>query len=204
MGNLTSAQSLGQILAVLRNSASVLWRLEAKFKGVEIRGQVQMIGRPLISVSKNSRMVFEDGVKIASSVRGNTLGCFQPSVLRTLGPGAEVLLGKNVGISATVLCAGIGISIGEETIIGSGAVIIDNDFHFPKGEWSWGDEYQKNARPIKIGRGVFIGARAIVLKGVTIGDRAIVGAGAVVTRDVPAGQKVGGNPARLLISSGPD
>jgi acetyltransferase-like isoleucine patch superfamily enzyme len=43
-----------------------------------------------------------------------------------------------------------------------------------------------------IGRGVFIGARAIILKGVTIGDRAIVGAGAMVTKDVPAGRIVVG------------
>jgi acetyltransferase-like isoleucine patch superfamily enzyme len=201
MRNLTFAQSLGQILAVVRDSTTIFWRLEAKFKGVEIRGKVQMIGRPLISVAKNSRIIFEDGVKIASSVRGNTLGCFQPSVLRTMNSDAEIFLGKNVGMSATVICAGVKISIGEETIIGSGAMIIDNDFHVPKGEWSWGDECKKNARAIKIGRGAFIGARAIILKGVTIGDRAVIGAGAVVTKDVSAGQIVGGNPARPVNSS---
>ena len=55
-----------------------------------------------------------------------------------------------------------------------------------------------DARPVRIGRGCFIGARAILLKGVTLGDRAIVGAGAVVTRDVPAGHIAVGNPARIL------
>ena len=49
-----------------------------------------------------------------------------------------------------------------------------------------------------IGRGVFVGAHAIILKGVTIGDRAVVGAGAVVTQDVPARQLAVGNPARIL------
>ncbi|SPT66473.1 acetyltransferase [Aeromonas salmonicida] len=45
---------------------------------------------------------------------------------------------------------------------------------------------------------VWIGGGAILLPGVTIGREAIVGAGAVVTRDVPAGARVVGNPARIL------
>ena len=77
-------------------------------------------------------------------------------------------------------------------------MILDNDFHVPAGTWGWENEVQKNARPIQIGRGVFIGARAILLKGVRVGDRAVIGAGAVVTHDVEAGQTVAGNPARIV------
>jgi maltose O-acetyltransferase len=52
--------------------------------------------------------------------------------------------------------------------------------------------------PVQIGRRVFIGARAVILPGVTIGDDAIVGAGSVVTRDVEPGMLAAGNPARVL------
>ncbi len=52
--------------------------------------------------------------------------------------------------------------------------------------------------PIRIGRNVWVGAKATILKGVTIGDNAIVGANSVVTRDVPAGATVAGAPAREL------
>jgi acetyltransferase-like isoleucine patch superfamily enzyme len=45
---------------------------------------------------------------------------------------------------------------------------------------------------------VFVGARAIILKGVTIGDRAVIGAGAVVSKDVPAGHIAAGNPAKTF------
>jgi acetyltransferase-like isoleucine patch superfamily enzyme len=48
------------------------------------------------------------------------------------------------------------------------------------------------------GNHVWIGMRAMILKGVTIGDGAVVAAGAVVTRDVPARALVGGVPARVL------
>jgi maltose O-acetyltransferase len=51
-------------------------------------------------------------------------------------------------------------------------------------------------RPVTIGANVWIGAAAIILPGVTVGDDAIVGAGAVVTRDVPGGATVVGNPAK--------
>ncbi len=52
--------------------------------------------------------------------------------------------------------------------------------------------------PIVVGENAFIGARAFIFPGVTIGKNAVVGACAVVTRDVPDGVVVAGNPARSL------
>ena len=52
--------------------------------------------------------------------------------------------------------------------------------------------------PVRIGNDVWIGAHAVVLKGVTIGDGAVIAAGAVVTKDVPAGVIAGGMPARVI------
>ncbi len=54
----------------------------------------------------------------------------------------------------------------------------------------------EGAKPIRIGNNVWLGGGAVVLAGVTIGDDAVIGAGSVVTRDVPAGAVVVGNPAR--------
>ena len=49
-----------------------------------------------------------------------------------------------------------------------------------------------------IGNNVWVGAQAVILKGVTIGDDSVVGTSAVVTSDVPAGVVVAGNPARIV------
>ena len=54
------------------------------------------------------------------------------------------------------------------------------------------------AKPIHIGKRVWLGANVTVLQGVTIGDNAIVAAGAVVTKDVPANAIVGGVPAKVI------
>lgn len=192
------AQLLGRANQFRRLQISRLWVAEARFKGASIASSAQFWGRPITSVAAGSRLVLEDGVIVSSAPRSAVLGCIQPSVLRTMAHGAELVLSRNVGITAAVLCAGLSIRVGEETLLGAGAMIFDNDFHAPEGAFGWRNEYIANARPVVIGRGAFIGARAIVLKGVTIGDRAVVGAGAVVTKDVPPGHRAVGNPARIL------
>ena len=55
----------------------------------------------------------------------------------------------------------------------------------------------EGGRPIRIGNNVWIGGASIILPGVTVGDDAVIGAGSVVTRDVPAGVVVVGNPAKV-------
>jgi carbonic anhydrase/acetyltransferase-like protein (isoleucine patch superfamily) len=192
---MSTALLIGSGLAWLRVLPSILWRAEARFKGVECASSVRFVGRPLISHAPDSKMILAEGVQINSALRANVIGCFQPTVLRTVTPGSWLELHKDVGVSGAVIVAGNSVIIGEGTIIGSGAMILDNDFHAPNGQWNWSLDCQTNSRPIRIGRGVFIGARAIVLKGVTIGDRAIIGAGAVVSKDVPAKAIAVGNPA---------
>jgi len=197
MPNRSWSENLGRLLNAGRGCFSVLWLLEARLKGCSLGNGVKCSGRPLISVARGSRLTIGDGVSINSTLRSNPLGCFQPSVLRTLCPQSELVLEPRVGMSASVICAAISIRIGEGTILGSGALILDNDFHHPVKNFGWDCDPAHGARPVSIGRGVFIGARAIVLKGVTIGDRAIIGAGAVVTGDVPARHLAVGNPAQI-------
>jgi maltose O-acetyltransferase len=85
------------------------------------------------------------------------------------------------------------VTIGEGTQIGPAVQIYAADHPRDPVQRKSGLEL---GRPVRIGRNAWIGGGAIVLPGVTIGDDAIVGAGSVVTRDVPAGATVRGNPAR--------
>jgi acetyltransferase-like isoleucine patch superfamily enzyme len=138
-------------------------------------------GRPYLFRTKNSKISIGDHVCLNSYLRSNPLGCARPVSLCTTAPGAEIILGPRVGLSSTAVCAALRIEIGADTFVGADAMIFDNDFHAPVGEWGWGPPAPDNPRPIKIG-----------------GDRAIVGAGAVVTKDVPAHHIAVGNPARVF------
>lgn len=60
------------------------------------------------------------------------------------------------------------------------------------------NKQEELAKTVTIKKGAWIGARAIILPGVTIGAGSIIGAGAVVTKDVPALSVVAGVPARVI------
>lgn len=87
------------------------------------------------------------------------------------------------------------VHIGDGTLIGPGVQIICADHHRDVALRRVGIEI---AKPVSIGRDVWIGAGALIMPGVTIGDAAIIGAGSVVTRDVGTGATVVGIPGRAL------
>jgi len=155
-------------------------------------------GMPVIRWTPGSRLNIGRRFTALSLSRYNEIGVIQPVVLSTLDAGAEIIIHDDVGVSGCSISSRIRVEIGAGTLIGSGALIMDHDAHalpLP------GDGGDIGAAPVTIGRHVFIGARAIVLKGVSIGDHAVIGAGAVVTRDVPAHARAAGNPARILPST---
>lgn len=177
-----------------------LWRCELRLVGVTSASPPILCGRPIVSRFEGSTIEFGRTVCLDSSRRNNPLGGEKPCVLRTMNKQARILLGDRVGLSSATIVSGNSIQIGSDTLLGAGCMILDNDFHVPSGSFAWKTEYSSNSRPVSIGRGCFIGARAIILKGVTLGDRVVVGAGAVVTRSFPSGSVIGGNPAGLLQS----
>ncbi len=108
-----------------------------------------------------------------------------------------ISLGQAVFINRfTVLDAAEHIEIGAYTMIGPLCFLTDHDHGTEPGTLS--RDQEPVVAPLIIGSNVWIGAGALILKGVTIGDNAVIGAGAVVTRDVAPGARVVGVPARAL------
>lgn len=124
-------------------------------------------------------------------------GCGRDVAIRTpfsVDYGGNIVLGDGVFLNyGCVLLDVCAITIGDGTQVGPGVQIYAADHPRDPELRRQGLEC---GRPVTIGRNVWIGGHAILLPGVTVGDDAVIGAGAVVTRDVPDGVTVAGNPAR--------
>ena len=104
----------------------------------------------------------------------------------------KVKIGENVTIMNNVLFMGAGgIEIGDNSLLAAYVKVISND-HDPY------DLPTITCLPVKIGNNVWIGAGAMILKGVSIGNHAIVGGASVVNKDVPDFAVVVGNPAKIV------
>jgi acetyltransferase-like isoleucine patch superfamily enzyme len=109
--------------------------------------------------------------------------------------GRRLRFGRNVFVNhgCTAMDTG-GIEIGDDVMIGPNVHLISSGHPLdPETRRT-----EITTAPIRIGRGVWIAAGAMVLQGVTVGDDAVVAAGAVVTRDVPPRTLVAGVPARVV------
>ena len=104
----------------------------------------------------------------------------------------QVTIGENVFINhgLTVMAAG-SITIEDGVMIGPEAALLTANHDF-------NNLMVLKCKPIVIKKGAWIGARAIILPGVTVGEGAIVASGAVVTKDVEPRSIVGGNPAKVI------
>ena len=148
-----------------------------------------LVAKDFFPATKPARFAMgeESKLKINGNVR------IGGGVMLEIFKNASVEIGKNVCINSnTTLIATTNLKIGDNTGIAWDVEIVDTDFHQISREGA------VMASPIEIGSHVFIGNRAIIMKGVKIGDGAVVAAGAIVTKDVPPHCLVGGVPAKII------
>jgi acetyltransferase-like isoleucine patch superfamily enzyme len=143
-------------------------------------------------------------VKLGKNVRifgfTNLYGCEIGDDVK-IGTFVEIQKGSKIGnrckvSSHTFICEGV--TLEDEVFVGHN-VVFTND-RYPRA--TAGGKLQTEADwvciPTLVKRGASIGSGAVLLCGITIGENAMIGAGSVVTRDVPAGATVAGNPARIV------
>lgn len=133
-------------------------------------------------------------IRLAALIRNQGAGCVchwnaEIKYPERIQLGDRVIIGVNVTLGA----AG-GIRLGNNVRLSRDAILETAGLDFGGGE----PPYSHIHNPIQLDDGVWVGARAIILGGVTIGRNAVVAAGSVVTKDVPPGATVAGVPARII------
>lgn len=157
------------------------------------------LGLPIIQAYDPGSIALGDSVVLCSRSEDTALGVSHPVVLRTLAAGATIRIGDDVGMSGGTICAMVSVTIGRGCLIGADVTIVDTDFHpIASRARRYARSGAGDSSPVTIGDNVFIGASAIVLKGVSIGADSVIGAGSVVTRSVPSGVIAVGNPCRVV------
>ncbi len=171
------------------------WRA---LRGIEVGGGWRLYGLPIIQRHRHSQMRIGRGLNLRSNSRSNPLGANHPVIISTRRAGAQLTIGDDFGMTGGSLVCDERITIGDRVWVGANTVITDTDFHPLDAETRRARPLDATTAPVEIADDVFIGMNALILKGVCIGARAVVGAGSVVSRDIPAGAIVAGNPARVI------
>ena len=136
----------------------------------------------------------------------NLYGCEIGDDVR-IGAFVEIQKGAKIGnrckiSSHTFICEGV--TLEDEVFVGH-HVVFTNDL-YPRATSQEGrlqTEKDWECVPTLVKRGASIGSGAVLLCGITVGEDSVIGAGSVVTRDVPPGAIVAGNPARLIRAAVP-
>ncbi len=170
-----------------------------RLRGVKFKQNLRIYSFPLCRRHFSATIKIGSNVTIFNKLSENPAGISHRSVLIASKPGARLIIGDNVGISGVVLDCTKEIIIEDFVYLGADVIVYDTDFH-PIDFWDRRikDKSKIKSAPVRICEGAWIGARSIILKGVTIGPRAVIGAGSVVTRDIPGDCIAAGVPARFI------
>ena len=182
-------------------------RLKFYFLGCKFGQNMRIYNSIYVLKKTNAQICIGDNFTCSSG------GGYNPIVSNVKGyiradENANICIGNNCGFSSAVVWSKVCISIGDNVLLGGGVLIMDSDIHSLDFQYRNGekrDELGRNkdvqsakAKAITIENDVLVGARSIILKGVTIGARSVIGAGSVVTKDIPSDVVAGGNPCVVL------
>lgn len=160
-----------------------------------------------MSTSQHSFQRVAPNVKLGRNVRlhdfVNLYGCEIGDDVK-IGTFVEIQKGATIGnrckiSSHSFICEGVTL---EEGVFIGHSVTFTND-RYPRATNGTGElQTETDWKCVRtlVKRGASIGSGATLLCGITIGENAMIGAGSVVTKDVPAGATVAGNPARIMRS----
>jgi acetyltransferase-like isoleucine patch superfamily enzyme len=171
-----------------RRLIELQWHAAGCRQWVKARWALRKVGR----VGRNALVLGRPTVDATDLEIGNDFKIWSGHRQTLISGWGRIRIGERVFVNCgTVLLAVLEVTIGDDVALANEVYIMDSNSHGVEGR-------AHVEAPVRIGDGTWVGARAMILPGVTIGKRVVVAAGSVVTRDVPDDVLVAGNPARVV------
>ena len=167
-----------------QNGSAALWARWCLRHANVVGKKVRLWGTP--AISNWGEMIIHDRVQLISTITPLEL----VAAGGTLEIGEAAYINYGCSISASKL-----VQIGPVCSIGTYCILMDNDFHHLEPERR---NQRPESAPIVLEENVWLGARVIVLRGVTIGAGSVIGAGRVVTKNIPPRALAVGVPAKVI------
>jgi acetyltransferase-like isoleucine patch superfamily enzyme len=169
-------------------------RIEAQWYAAEYRqrARARWFLRKVGKVGRKAIVLGRPTVDATDLELGDNFKVWSGHRQTLISGGGRIRIGDRVFINCgTVLLSVLEVTIGDDVALANEVYIMDSNSHGVEGR----DHVEA---PVHIGDGTWVGARAMILPGVTIGKRVVVAAGSVLTRDVPDEVLVAGNPAQVI------
>ncbi len=166
----------------IKSNAEIILNGDLRFNARQDDGR---FARSHLSMHENSKMIIRGFVILS---HGSLIRVNQNAVLEFRGKVTS-------NINLTIVCEQL-IRIGNDTMMGHDVIIYDSDYH--PTEYS-NEEFCTHTSPVYIGDHVWIGTRAMIMKGSNIGTGSIIGANAYFTGNLPANTLVSCIPSRTVL-----
>ena len=159
------------------------------------------VKRAMAITARLNRLTYDDAAAVRA-LFGELIGKTMDDGFLLIPPfhatgGPDTRVGRNVFVNQNCTFYDLGgLDIADDVMIGPNVSLITSGHPLEPSR----RRDAVTAKPIAIGRNVWIGAGATIIGGVSVGENSVVAAGSVITKDIPPNTLVGGNPARVIRS----
>lgn len=179
--------------------STLFFKTQCVFLGANYGERLKVIGLVNLWAPPGTVSVGSGSILISSSLRCSSFALSHRIRLRVITSSGAIRIGENVSMNgASITSRSKPIVLENDVMLGPNVAIADADFHEvwpPAARVKPGMQFDDG---VVIKQRAWIGAKAVILKGVTVGENAVVAAGSIVTKDVPPNSMVAGNPARVI------
>lgn len=179
-------------IVIIQIISTIYVRIKLYLRGIKIGNKCIFHGNVLFSRYPLSEILIGHNCIFVSHSYINYRGINHKCILQTGQQNAFIHIGNNCGFSGVSIVSDIGVTIGNNVMVGANVVIGDREDHR--------EIYNVPPKEIIIEDNVWIGMNSIIMKGVRIGTNTIIAAGSVVTKEIPANCIAGGIPCKYIKS----